>query len=66
MSSGSLTGGFDLPLNGRSGLKKLSLSALVTTQKLERLIAAAPNMGLSAILNTGISAPAAIGIPMQL
>ena len=47
-------------------MKKFKRSAFVTTQKLERLIAAAPNMGLRAIPNAGISAPAAIGIPMQL
>ena len=45
---------------------RLSLNALVTTQKLDKLIAAAPNIGLSVHPNTGIHAPAASGIPIQL
>ena len=45
---------------------RFSRSAFITTQKLERLIAAAPNIGLSCRPKMGINAPAAIGIPMQL
>ena len=40
--------------------------AFVTTQKLERLIAAAPNIGFSFQPNSGIHTPAASGIPMIL
>jgi len=44
----------------------LSLSAFITTQKLDRLIAAAPNIGLSSHPNTGIKTPAARGMPIML
>ena len=47
-------------------LKKFNRSALLTTQKLERLMAAAPNMGFSFHPNTGYHNPAASGIPMTL
>ena len=39
-----------------------SLSALLTTQKLERLIAAAPSIGLSSQPKSGVNTPAATGI----
>ena len=42
-----------------------SLSALETTQKLLKLIAAAPNIGFNVSPN-GIRSPAASGIPMVL
>ena len=45
---------------------KFSRRAFVTTQKLDRLMAAAPNMGFSSQPNTGINKPAARGIPMVL
>ena len=47
-------------------LKRFSLNAFETTQKLDRLIAAAPNMGLSVQPKRGIHTPAASGIPMTL
>ena len=40
-------------------------SALLTTQKLDRLIAAAPNMGFS-VRPKGMNTPAASGMPMML
>ena len=45
---------------------KFSLSAFITTQKLERLIAAAPNMGVMPTPNMGIHTPAANGMPTTL
>ena len=47
-------------------LTRLSRNAFVTTQKLERLIAAAPNIGLSVQPVSGIQQPAASGIPITL
>ena len=47
-------------------LKKRRRSALDTTHTDERLIAAAPIIGLSLMPNGTHSAPAAIGMPMQL
>ena len=47
-------------------MNRFSLSAFVTTQKLDRLIAAAPNIGLSVQPKIGIQTPAASGIPMML
>ncbi len=44
----------------------LSLKALVTTQKLDRLIAAAANMGFKPQPNVGYNTPAASGIPITL
>ena len=45
---------------------KLSLSAFVTTQKLDRLIAAAPNIGFIPQPRTDMNTPAASGMPMML
>ena len=45
---------------------KFNLSAFVTTQKLDRLMANAPNIGLSVQPNIGIHTPAASGIPIIL
>ena len=47
-------------------LKKRRRSAFETTQTDERLIAAAPIIGLSLMPNGTHSRPAAIGMPMQL
>lgn len=47
-------------------LTKLSLNAFVTTQKLERLIAAAPNIGFNCQPKRLINAPMASGIPITL
>ena len=47
-------------------LKKFSLKAFVTTQKLDKLIAAAPNIGFNCQPNIGIQTPAARGIPITL
>src|SRR5699024_4326602 len=47
-------------------LKRFRRRAFVTTQKLDRLIAAAPNMGFSVQPKTGIHTPAARGIPITL
>ena len=47
-------------------LTKFNRSAFITTQKLERLIAAAPNMGVMPTPNTGIHTPAASGMPTTL
>ena len=47
-------------------LTKFSRSAFITTQKLERLMAAAPNMGVMPTPNTGIHTPAANGMPTTL
>ena len=47
-------------------LKRFSLSAFVTTQKLDKLMAAAPNIGFSFSPNNGYQIPAANGIPMTL
>ena len=47
-------------------LKRFNLRAFATTQKLERDIAAAANMGLSCSPKSGIKTPAAIGIPIVL
>ena len=55
-----------LSLSARCISKKLSLSALDTTQKLDKLIAAAPNIGLNSQPNIGIHTPAANGIPITL
>ena len=44
----------------------LSLRALLTTQKLERLIAAAPSMGFSSQPKMGVNTPAARGIQSAL
>ena len=45
---------------------KFSLNALVTTQKLDKLMAAAPNIGFNFHPKTGIQIPAARGIPITL
>ena len=45
---------------------KFSLSAFETTQKLERLIAAAPNIGSRLQPNRFTNTPAASGIPIVL
>ena len=45
---------------------KFNRNALETTQKLLKLIAAAPNMGLSSQPNIGIHTPAASGMPITL
>ena len=50
----------------RLNLIRFNLSAFITTQKLERLIAAAPNIGLSSHPKIGIHTPAASGIPITL
>ena len=47
-------------------LKKFRRSAFVTTQTLERLIAAAPNIGFSCQPKSGIHTPAASGMPITL
>ena len=47
-------------------LTKFNRSAFITTQKLERLMAAAPNMGVMPTPNTGIHTPAANGMPTTL
>ena len=47
-------------------LTKFNRSAFITTQKLERLMAAAPNMGVMPTPNTGIHRPAANGMPTTL
>ena len=47
-------------------LNRFSRSAFVTTQKLERLMAAAPNIGFSVHPKIGIHTPAASGIPITL
>ena len=47
-------------------LNRFSLNAFVTTQKLDRLIAAAPNIGFNFQPKTGIQIPAASGIPIAL
>ena len=47
-------------------LTKFNRSAFITTQKLERLMAAAPNMGVMPTPNTGIHTPAASGMPTTL
>ena len=46
--------------------KKFSRRALETTETLERLMAAAANMGLNVQPVRGIQAPAARGIPAAL
>ena len=46
-------------------MKRFSRRALDTTQKLDRLIAAAPNMGLS-VSPSGTNTPAASGMPSVL
>ena len=51
---------------GSYTLHRFSRKALVTTQKLDRLIAAAPNIGLSFHPNKGYHKPAASGIPITL
>ena len=48
------------------GLKRLSRNALLTTQKLDKLIAAAQNMGFNVQPNSDTNAPAANGIPKAL
>ena len=45
---------------------RFSRSALVTTQKLDRLMAAAPNIGFSCQPNRWMNAPAASGMPRVL
>ena len=47
-------------------LNRLSLSAFATTHTLDRLMAAAPNIGFISQPNSGIQAPAASGMPMTL
>ena len=47
-------------------LNRFSLNAFVTTQKLDRLIAAAPNIGFNFQPKIGIQIPAASGIPIAL
>ena len=47
-------------------LNQFSRRALLTTQKLERLMAAAPNMGLRVQPKMGIHTPAASGMPITL
>lgn len=51
--------------NGRKFHIRCNLSAFVTTKSDERLIAAAPIMGLSVIPN-GTKTPIATGIPSEL
>lgn len=46
--------------------KDETIDELVTTQKLERLIAAAPNIGFNVHPKIGIHTPAASGIPITL
>ena len=55
-----------LSLSARCRSKKFSLSALDTTQKLDKLMAAAPNMGFSFHPRTGIKSPMARGMPTTL
>ena len=45
---------------------KFSLSALQTTKKLDKLIAAAPNIGFNCQPKIGSKAPAASGMPIML
>ena len=45
--------------------KRFSRRALLTTQKLDRLMAAAPNIGLR-VSPSGMKTPAASGMPMTL
>ena len=45
---------------------RFSRSALLTTQKLERLMAAAPNIGFKVQPKACIYAPAASGMPITL
>ncbi len=45
---------------------RFSRNALVTTQKLDKLIAAAPNIGFNFHPNIGYHTPAASGIPITL
>ena len=47
-------------------LTKFNLSAFVTTKKLERLIAAAANIGFNCHPRNFINTPAAKGIPITL
>ena len=55
-----------LSLFGSLMSKRFNLNAFETTQKLERLIAAAPNTGERVSPKNGINAPAASGIPTAL
>ena len=50
----------------RIDLNTLNLKALVTTQKLDKLIANAPNIGFISHPKIGIQSPAAKGIPITL
>ena len=56
----------DVPNAYLRSLTKFNRSAFITTQKLERLMAAAPNMGVMPTPNTGIHTPAANGMPTTL
>lgn len=47
-------------------LKRFNLNAFDTTQKLDKLMAAAPNIGFNFHLNSGYHTPAASGIPIIL
>ena len=47
-------------------LEQVQTQGIVTTQKLERLIAAAPNIGFNFSPNSGYQIPAANGIPITL
>ena len=51
---------------GEYSLKRFNRRALVTTQKLDRLMAAAPNIGFKVQPKMGIHTPAAKGIPITL
>ena len=55
-----------LSLSERRISKKFKRRALDTTQKLDKLMAAAPNIGFSFQPNTGIQSPMASGIPITL
>ena len=64
-AGGSSTGRMALSFLGLCRSNRFSRRALDTTQKLDRLMAAAPNMGFS-VRPRGISRPAASGMPMTL
>ena len=64
-AGGSSTGRMALSLAALCSWNRFSRRALDTTQKLDRLMAAAPNMGFS-VRPRGISRPAARGMPMTL
>ena len=64
-AGGSSTGRTALSFLPLCRSKRFSRSAFDTTQKLERLMAAAPNMGFS-VSPKGMKSPAASGMPMTL